>query len=732
MKPLFKTKTLTLAILSALVVPGVVFAKDAPERQAYFGQTHQHTSWSFDAYVFGNTLTGPEEAYQYAQGKTIKHPEGYDVTITKPLDFMALTDHSEYMGTVRLANTPGSDLSKEPIAKTLKVNKPADVDTIYLSFTKGMMTATPIKELNDPKITSPVWKQIVDIADKYNKPGKFTTFAAYEWTSNPNYQNLHRNLIFLDTKKVPDVIFTALDSYYPVDLWTWMDGQRKEGNELLAISHNGNLSNGAMFPTEVNRKGRPIDAAWAQQRMRNEPLIELKQLKGTSETHPTLSPNDEFSNFELLTVKLGGGGGKSKVQGSYAREAYQNGLAMQENRGYNPYKFGLIAAGDSHNTVVGYTNDNYSGGHGLLDSTPEKRLADKKIAGGTMYPGDLGPSGLAGVWAEENTREAIFASMQRKETFATSGTRLKVRMFGGWDLDPKMMNKRDWAKIGYAKGVPMGADLPAAKGKAPSLAVWAVKDPDDANLDRIQIIKGWSKNGQIFERIYDVAWSGKRVPDPETGKVPAVGNTVDIVNVTYKNSIGASELKAVWTDPDFDPTLHAFYYARAIQIPTPRWTLHDAKKLGVAPIDRFAKTTQERAWGTPIWYTPSEKTKPGLTVADLQKQGAELLDQIQIRRLIFGKSVNVRNTVTGDEYSIIYGTDGRRVIQARNGTQSTAEELGHSLHSGTTYEITEDGKLATSLDGKDFTVSLYKKGNKYYAARADEFGYANYEVMATN
>lgn len=732
MKSLFTRKILGALLLSTAAIPFGASAQDAVERNAYFGQTHQHTSWSFDAYVFGNTLTGPDDAYEYAQGKTIKHPAGYDMTIGKPLDFMGLTDHSEYMGAVKLANTDGSDLSKDPVAATLKVTKPSDIDAIYLNFTKGMMTATPIEELNDPKVTSPVWKKIVEAADKHNQPGKFTTFAGYEWTSNPNYQNLHRNIFFLDTKKVPDVIFTALDSYHPIDLWEWMDGQRKAGNELLAISHNGNLSNGAMFPTDVDLKGQPIDAAWAETRMRNEPLIEIKQLKGTSETHPLLSPNDEFSSFELLTVKLGGGGGASKVEGSYAREAYQNGLALQDVRGFNPYKFGLIAAGDSHNTGVGYTNDNYSGGHGLLDGTPAERLADKKIAGDTMYPGNLGPSGLAGVWAEENTREALFAAMQRKETFATSGTRLKVRMFGGWDFAADMMDQEDWAKTGYAEGVPMGSDLPKAAGTAPTFAVWAIKDPDNANLDRVQIIKGWTKDGQKFEHIYDVAWSGDRTPDPATGKIPSVGSTVDIVNVTYDNSIGATELKAVWTDPNFDPSLQAFYYARAIQIPTPRWSLYDAKKLGIAPVEKFGLTTQERAWGTPIWYTPAEKAKPGLTVAELNEQGAELLDDIQMRRLLEGKTVNVLNSVTGDEYTIIYGVDGRKMIQTRNGTASTSEQLGHSMHSGDPYKLTPDGKLVTSLDGQDFTVSVYKKDEIYYAARDDEFGFANYKITPAN
>jgi hypothetical protein len=348
-----------------------------------------------------------------------------------------------------------------------------------------------------------------------------------------------------------------------------------------------------------------------------------------------------------------------------------------------------------------------------------------------MYPGNLGTSGLAGVWAEENTRESLFAAMQRKETFATSGTHLKLRMFGGWDFDPRMMDDKGWAKAGYAKGVPMGSDLAAKRGKAPSFAVWAVKDPDDANLDRIQIIKGWSNNGQTFERIYDVAWSGDRKPDPKTGKVPAVGNTVDVVNVTYDNSIGATELKAVWTDPDFDPSLNAFYYARAIQIPTPRWTLYDAKKLGISVPENFAAINQERAWGSPIWYNPAKAAKPGLTVAELQKNGLKPLDQLEVNRLILGKTVTVRNTVTGDTYEILYGNDGRRLIQARNSVPSTAEELGHSLHSGDVYTINPDnGKLSTMLDGVEYEITIYKQGKNYIGARSDEFGFANYEIVA--
>ncbi len=540
------------------------FAQGNPERNAYFGQTHVHTSWSFDAYVFGTTVTGPEEAYQFALGQPVKHPGGYTVQLKRPLDFQAVTDHAEYVGAVRLANDPGSELSKLPIAEKLKVRDRDDIQKIYLFLATSILKKEPIKELLDPQVAGNIWKQTVAIADKYYQPGKFTTFAAYEWSSTPNNMNLHRNLIFKDTKKVPELPFSAIDSTHPEDLWAWMDTQRRAGNELLAISHNANLSDGAMFPLDVDSKGRPIDAAWAQDRTNNEPLAEITQLKGTSETHPSLSPNDEFGNFEILTYLLGGVQRVPRIHGSYIREAYQNGLGMQDARGYNPYKFGVVGASDSHDTAVAYEASNYFGGHGLLDATPQARLSGKKESGLTMD--QLSVSGLGGVWAEENTRESIFAAMQRKETFGTSGPRIKVRLFGGWDFSPDALKQADWVKAGYAGGVPMGGDLPPPKGKAPTFIVWAVKDPDGANLDRIQIVKGWSKSGQIFEKIYDVAWSGNRVLTRSSSPIhnvlfggneltlPPVGNTVDIKNATYENTIGAVELKTVWTDPDFSPS----------------------------------------------------------------------------------------------------------------------------------------------------------------------------------
>ena len=337
-----------------------------PERKAYFGETHIHTSWSFDAYIYGNTKAGPEDAYKFALGQTITHPGGYPIKITRPLDFMAVTDHAEYVGVVPLANDPNSSISKLPIAEQLKVRGKEDMQRVYLLLGTSMIKNEPIKELVSPEVAGNVWKQVVAIADKYYQPGKFTIFAAYEWTSTPDNRNMHRNIIFKDTKKVPQVPFSALDSDHPEDLWKWMDTQRQAGNELLAISHNANLSDGIMFPLEVDSKGRPIDAAWAQQRVNNEPLTEVHQLKGTSETHPLLSPNDEFADYELLTTLLGGVERTPKIHGSFIREAWQNGMAMQDNRGYDPYKMGVVGASDSHNTASGYSQSDYFGGHGTL------------------------------------------------------------------------------------------------------------------------------------------------------------------------------------------------------------------------------------------------------------------------------------------------------------------------------------------------------------------------------
>jgi Protein of unknown function (DUF3604) len=757
------TARFTIALLFITCLSA--FAQQSnPERNAYFGETHVHTSWSLDAWLFGNKLTDPGDAYKYFKGQPIKHPLGYEVKIDTPLDWAGVTDHSEYVGVIKLANDPTSPISKVPAAQPMimKADTQAEMQRIFEYGAKLLGSPTPVKALMSPEIAGTVWKQNIQLANEANEPGKFTAFCSYEWTSMPNNMNLHRNIFFKECSKVPAMPFSALDSPYPEDLWNWMDGQRKAGNDLLAISHNANLSDGRMYPIDVDEKGRPIDAAYADSRVRNERLIEIKQIKGQSETHPLLSPNDEFSNFEInSSYLLGNPAGRiPHIVGSYARQALKDGLTMQSTEGFNPYKFGFGAAADSHNTVVPYRQDNYFGAHAALDGTIEKRMSGALFAG--IDPRIIGPAGLTGVWAEENTRASIFDAMQRRETFAVSGPHIKVRFFGGWEYSPDDLTQKDWVKTGYAKGVPMGSDLTPAKAKAPTFVVWAVKDPTSGNLDRIQVIKGWSKSGQSFEKIFDVVWAGDRKANKWTGQVPPIQSTVDIENATYANTVGSVELKTVWTDPEFDASVDAFYYARALEIPTPRWTTLQAKKLGIQPPDVVPATVQERAWSSPIWYTPSaearKNAKPGTTVADLKKQGAVALDGAQLKALIVEKSPWLQNNVTGDKFQMIYGTSGKvasakpagpiepgyvtqqfadnqaqlQIIHVgKNALQpSEVGDLASGSYLGSTkpYYI-NNGKIVTEITGTPIEITVYKMGDKYLGARSNEFGYVNYEII---
>ncbi|MFO1313176.1 MAG: DUF3604 domain-containing protein [Burkholderiales bacterium] len=718
-----------------------------PERNAYFGETHLHTSWSVDAWVMGNRTTGPADALKYAQGETIKHPMGFDIRIETPMDFMGVTDHSEYVGVTREANTPGSYVSKLPEAQPMIMKDPnsKEEQNRVFSYLLKLNSGAPVKALMDPKITSTVWKENVKIADEQNKPGKFTAFCSYEWTSMPGGRNMHRNVFFRACEKVPDYPFSSLESNKPTDLWEWMDAQRKSGNELLAISHNANLSDGWMYPVDVdNTTGRPIDAAWAASRERNERLVEIKQGKGQSETHPLLSPNDEFANYELFEVILGlpaNVGRVDRITGSYARQALKDGLAMQDVRGYNPYKFGVGAGADAHNSASSYRHDNFFGMHADADGSVERRFAGVLI-GGTMDVRLENPSGLTGVWAEENTRASLFDAMYRKETFGVSGPHIKVRFFGGWGYDKGVVNAGDWVKQSYAGGVPMGADLKpppsAGKGTAPRFVVWAVKDPTSGNLDRIQIVKGWTQNGQSFEKVFDVVWSGERKPDKWSGRVPPIQSTVDLQTATYTNSVGSAELKTVWTDPEFDASQHAFYYARVLEIPTPRWTLIQAVKSGLPPPDIVPLTGQERAWTSPIWYTPSAEARKaapaGTTVADLKKKGATALNDAQLKAMIVGKAMWVQNNVTGEQFSANFTTEGDAII-FRVGFNSVMPsgygKVALNGYEGTTSRYTiADGKLTTWAAQEAYSVTFYKLGNTYYAARSNEFGYANYEMIA--
>ena len=755
-----------LSVAVTLAIAVSVLAAPNPDRDAYFGETHVHTSWSLDAFSLGNTLTTPADAYKYFKGEPIKHPLGFEVKIDTPLDWAGVTDHSEYVGVVNMANEPGSPISKLPEAQPLilKSRTKEEMQRVALYCINTLGGGPPVKALMSPAIAGSVWKKNIELADEANQPGKFTAFASYEWTSMPNNMNLHRNIFFKDSAKVPPMPFSALDSKDPSDLWNWMDGQRKAGNDLLAISHNANLSDGRMFPTDVDLKGRPIDTAYADSRVRNERLTEIHQLKGTSETHPLLSPNDEFANFEIMSVLLGNPPGRiPHIVGSYARQALKDGLAMQETEGFNPYKFGFGAASDSHNTAVPYRQDNFFGGHTFTDGTIEARMSGT-LVGGMFDARTESTSGLTGVWAEENTRASLFDALYRRETFGVSGPHIKVRLFGGWQYTPDVLDSKDWVKTAYAKGVPMGGDFPPTygAGKAPTFIVWATKDPTSGNLDRIQIIKGWAKSGQSFEKIYDVVWAGDRKPDKWTGILPPIQNTVDIENATYANSIGSVELRKVWTDPEFDPSLHAFYYARVLEIPTPRWTTIQAKQMGIAPPDVVSPTLQERAWTSPIWYSPGDEArkagKPGVTVADLKKQGAVALNNDQLKKLIEQKSVWLENTVNGDKYMIIYGALGKgaqpkaltpndpgyvtqqfpadegqfqiRYVGKKMTLQSLTSDPVDASYEGIsqTYNV-KNGKIVTALVGTPIEITVYKQGDKYLAARSNEFGYANYQII---
>ena len=751
-------------LLFGLAAPGILKAQQPnPDRNAYFGETHLHTSWSLDAWLFGNRVTDPGDAYKYFQGQPIKHPLGYEIKIETPLDWAGVTDHSEYVGVIRLANDPTSPISKLPAAQplVLKSDSPEEVQRVFQYGVRVLMGGPPIPSLMSPEVAGTVWQQNTALANAANKPGKFTAFCSYEWTSMPNSMNLHRNIFFKDCGKLPTMPFSALDSQHPEDLWAWMDGQRSAGNELLAISHNANLSDGRMYPTEVDSRGRPIDAAYADSRTRNERLIEIKQIKGTSETHPLLSPNDEFAGFEIMSILLGNPVGRiPHIVGSYTRQALKDGIAMQDALGYNPFKFGFGAAADAHNSAAPYRESNFFGAHGVADGTIERRMSGYDFAGIDVRRES--PAGLTGAWAEENTRASIFEAMKRRETFAVSGPHIKVRFFGGWGYTPQMLVGRDWVKQGYAKGVPMGSDLPPAASKAPTFIVWATKDPTSGNLDRIQIIKGWTVNGQSFERVFDVVWAGNRKADKWTGVVGPIGNTVNLETAAYTNTIGAVELKKVWTDPEFDASQHAFYYARVLEIPTPRWTTIQAKQLGIAPPDVVASTIQERAWSSPIWYTPSadarKGAKPGTTVADLVKQGAKALSSEEIAALIVHQSVWLENTVTGDKYQIIYGASGPGKDTttltpsdpgyvtgqfAANQGQLMLKFVGRKMNlpslMGDAVEASRlgvtrpyfinDGKLVTELAGTPVTITIYKLGDKVYGARSNEFGHANYMMV---
>lgn len=586
--------------------------------QPLFGDTHLHTSFSMDAGAFGARLT-PKDAYRFARGEEISSNSGQPVKLSRPLDFLVVADHSDGMGFFPQLMGGDPDLLATPQGRKwydqIKGGQGADAAMdIIASFSADKMP----KGFPTPGTTSyrNAWQQTIKAAETYNEPGRFTAFIGYEWTAGGS-SNLHRNIVFRGNGAQAGLVepFTTLPplgSPNPADLWKWMAAtEQKTGSEVLAIAHNGNLSNGIMFPV-VEAFGKRLDRDYVQTRARWEPLYEVTQTKGTGEAHPFLSPNDEFANFELWDKgNLDGTATKTKdmLEFEYARAALKNGLVLESRLGTNPYKFGMIGSSDAHTGLAAMEEDNFFGKTAPQEPSPErmtKAFVDNPKTGVKIMDWEVSASGFAAVWATENTREAIFDAMKRRETYATTGPRMIVRFFGGWDYAAADANNRMPAAIGYAKGVPMGGDLSnAPQGKSPTFLVAALKDAIGANLDRIQIVKGWvGQDGKTQERVYDVAVSGGRRIDADGRCKTPVGNTVDVENATWTNSIGSPELITVWKDPQFDAKQRAFYYARVIEIPTPRWTAYDAKRFAIKPLPGTAMVLQERAYTAPIWYTP--------------------------------------------------------------------------------------------------------------------------------
>ncbi len=606
-------------------------------RSAYFGDLHVHTNYSFDAFAFGTVAT-PDDAYRYAQGEGIEHPAGFEVKLRAPLDFYAVTDHAQFLGGVEAAADPSTELSRLPHAQALhnmnaRENRTVDGIVQRVTTFRGFVPATragvadgsiDVEMVN--RVARNAWADIVGAAQRHYRPGSFTTFVAYEYTSSTDDRgNLHRNVIFRDADKLPALPFSRFHSQNPEGLWDWMDTLRAQGIEALAIPHNSNGSNGQMFKM-VDWAGDPLDDDYAAQRIRNEPLAEVTQIKGTSETHPVLSDTDEWADFELMPYRVGTML-PSQPSGSYAREALLNGLTLQDRGIVNAYQFGFVGASDNHTAAAPIEEDSYFGKVGILDSrsdlrgavplTPDVaqliadagRLRVEEIDGRPYATGGYetwSASGLAGVWAEENTRDALYRAFRRKETFATSGPRLKVRLFGGYGFDESMLTQADMLTQAYSSGVSMGGDLLARDGGVPTFIVWAMRDPASAPLQRLQIIKGWTIEGEHHEQVYDVACSDGGLVDPSTHRCSDNGASVDLSDCSITTGVGAGELKTVWRDPDFSPGFRAFYYARALENPTCRWSTWDAVRAAVPPRSDLKSTLQERVWSSPIWYVPAD------------------------------------------------------------------------------------------------------------------------------
>lgn len=590
---------------------------DGADTRLLWGDTHLHTSLSTDAFGFGVRL-GPEEAYRFASGEAVTSSHGLQVKLERPLDFLLVADHAESMGIMQRVYDGDPAVTGNPTAARWheQVTGSPEQQAVFEAMIKDgeqrREAFSLLSTLGSSELNQAIWRESLATGERFNRPGEFTTLLGYEWTAGVRGNNLHRVVMFRDDAQTVGKVqpFSQSQSADPRDLWNYLAGyEESTGGQVLAIAHNGNLSNGVMFPVETTQFGAAVDGDYATARQRWEPVYEVTQMKGDGETHPLLSPDDAFADYE--TWDRGNFFGIPKtpdmLPAEYARSALKSGLAIARREGVNPYQFGMIGSTDSHTALSTADEDNFFGKHSGVEPNPERwrsligKAGDWKVLGWEMAG-----SGMAAVWAEDNTREALWDAFRRREVYATTGPRIAVRLFAGWNFQAADARAPDLAARGYARGVPMGGTLSPKSDSAPTLLVAATRDPEGANLDRIQVVKGWiDAAGNTHERVYDVSWAdpeGRR-PGPD-GALPPVGDTVDVKNASWRNDIGASELATTWRDPDFDPAQAAFYYARVLQIPTPRWTAWDALRYEVTMDDEVPMTTVERAYTSPIWYQP--------------------------------------------------------------------------------------------------------------------------------
>jgi hypothetical protein len=588
-------------------------------RNVYWGDTHLHSSLSSDAFGLGVSL-GPEQAFRFARGETVTSTGGIEARLSRPLDFMVLADHAESLGMMNLVKDGDSRVLGDPEIKHWHelLNGSADERNMFRrEFFQRKTRQVAFRKLGEaatPELAYSIWHDSLAVAEKYNAPGRFTSLLGFEWTSAPGGSNLHRVVIFRDdSKTVGEVLPLSSRGNAPVDeLWDYLAGYEKAtGGQALAIPHNGNLSNGLMFPVSERHGEGSVDSDYVERRARWEPVVEVTQIKGDGESHPLLSPDDEYADYE--TWDAGNFEGAPKIDAmlpfEYARPALKNGLLLQRNLGSNPYAFGMIGSTDAHTALAAVEENNFFGKHSGVEPGADRWMHLVGSAGARAVKGwEQASSGYAAVWARENTREALWDAIKRREVYATTGPRMTVRFFGGGDFVAADANAPDLVARGYSKGVPMGGNLVAGQN-APGFLVMAARDPIGANLDRVQMVKGWlDTKGNLYEKIYSIAWSGERSLSA-TGDLPDVGGTVNLGTASWQNTLGAPQLSTVWHDPDFDPAERAFYYLRVVEIPTPRWTAYDARRYGSAMGAEVPMITRERAYTSPIWYTPEKNNE---------------------------------------------------------------------------------------------------------------------------